>query len=172
MAEHQSWHSEAMGKLADLKTEVAAKLSANVTELADVDVIAHRGRDVAQQVQLAISKMSGLAVVVALTSGEDNQSESRIVGMDLRLTSTLSITIWSVPIHAKNASVSAPLTSGAREPDDVLEAVAKYLHNLDVHDVGNLDGGPGVLRVRRWGLINAEPPYLVHEIQAEIITQL
>lgn len=161
-----------MGKLAELKQAIADKLTANVTELADITVIPHRGRDIQQQVTMSLQKTQGLAVIVALVKGEDASPE-RVRGMEIRLDHTVSITVWTIPTQLTAAAVSAPLTSGSREPDDVVEAIIKYLHNLDVLDVGALlEGGPGTLRVTGWTLINAEPPHVVYEITAEIITQL
>lgn len=163
--------SPEMGKLYDLAEAIKDKLDANVTELADVDVIVNRGRDIQQNVLMSLQKVGGLAVVVMVTGGEDDTPD-RLCDMALRLETSVSVTIWVNPTILKSSDTVAPLTSGARNPDDVLEAVVKYLHNLNVFDVADLEGGPGVLRVVRWSLLNTDSTFHVYEIQAETITQL
>lgn len=160
-----------MGKLYDLAEAIKDKLDANVTELADVDVIVNRGRDIQQNVLLSLQKVGGLAVVVMVTGGEDDTPD-RLCDMALRLETSVSVTIWVNPTFLRSASTGSPLTSGARNPDDVLEAVLKYLHNLNVFDVADIEGGPGVLRVVRWQLLNTDSTFHVYEIQAETVTQL
>lgn len=192
--------SSDMGKIYDLKEQVAAKLKANVSELTDVDVIPHHGRDCSTKLREGLGKASGLAVIVDVTQGENEKPTER-AHIGLRLNHTLSITLWAIPIHLKfqpsddlvtidgesiveiddnenigvDADAVAPLTAGPRHPDNVLEAVLSYLHNLDpaASDSEQSEcGNSGEIRVIRWGMINAEPPFLVFEIQASITTQL
>ena len=159
-----------MGKLHDLKAAVASKLKANVPELADVDVIAHDERDISTLISTALGKVSGLCVVVMLTGGVDETEGQPVQTMDLRLESSLSVTIWSRQLLATKAGTPQP---AAQQPLDVLEAVMRYLHNLNIFDlVPDPEGGPGSLRVLRWEVITRDEGYFVMEVTAEVDTQL
>jgi len=160
-----------MGKLFDLTSAIAAKLEANVPSLADIDVLAYRGRDVSNHLQVALQKTAGLAVLVGLSSGEDVQEDQRLK-MGPRQNTQISVTIFATPALLSSGSPDAPLTTRAREVDDVLESIMQYLHNLDVFDVGSLEGGLGTLRVSRWAQIESAPPVHAVEIQCEILVQI
>lgn len=141
-------------KWLDLSDAIATRLG-DVAALAGVDIIVDRQKDLATEVNKAVAKAKGAAIVI-LWAGSENEDEA---AGGPRLACDYEITV-----------VCRPVIRGEATPaDELVEAVCKSLHHW-LPEAGGIDSYQRMI-VRRVGLF-PDTRLLVHQIDARITLQL
>ena len=143
-----------MSKLLDQADAIAAHLTANVPELAGVDVVVDRQKDLGNEVKQAVGKAKGAVVIVSAASGRNTTPGNKV----LSFSSVLSVAVVSKPAKRKGQTLAM----------DIVEALMKSLHH---HKTDLAKHCNKRVEVLSWKLLPS-PTYLIYEIQASIPTTI
>jgi hypothetical protein len=163
-----------MGLIASTKAAVVAQLSL-VPALADITVVA-RDHLTGSKLTESLSKAAGLAVVVDIVQGDMEDNKRALPNPSFE--SMVSVTLWSNPLllmydETSQTAASAPFDSTQRNPDDVLEAILKSLHNLAFSvDVDGECCSRNALKLRGWQPISTATNMHVIEIMCQTTLHL
>ena len=109
-----------MSKSLQIADAMAARLNAHLT-LGNVSTVVDRQKDIASEINKRVLKAGG-AVIVILFEGFTNASGA--VSGQTSVTRRYTVSIYSKPV----------LRDGETPADDIVELVAKILHNWDIDE--------------------------------------